>query len=364
MKETSPAAIPQAQKADPVNLTSRPSEGEPAARRANRIYMRLCWLERGLSIDIKEFGEDIRSMLTDASAPSTAQPAVQGEARALMWKTLAEAFTRSADWLDKGLLHGPARTHPLVGTGDYRLASEGLQLLAALAALPVEPSPVQAKPIDEAWLPIETAPRDGTRFLASDGRVVRLVRWADEHDRLPIGDEPGGVWPSLPHWWQPLPPLPVPPVGCAEAQKQDKPEPGAQAKVQPEPRESIASRQVGRIERELEDFCLWLIESGLQWVANELASRVVILPSGSVAEASKRDEPNPVPAPATPAAQGVPDTAMEVLRELVRCLDDEPRPFATRRTEWVRHLNNLLIRARTLTSASDAAPAGQNGSQP
>lgn len=36
---------------------------------------------------------------------------------------LADAFERSADWLDKGVLHGPKRTHPLVGTADYRKAA-------------------------------------------------------------------------------------------------------------------------------------------------------------------------------------------------------------------------------------------------
>ena len=36
---------------------------------------------------------------------------------------LADAFERSADWLDKGVLHGSKRTHPLVGTADYRKAS-------------------------------------------------------------------------------------------------------------------------------------------------------------------------------------------------------------------------------------------------
>jgi hypothetical protein len=35
---------------------------------------------------------------------------------------LAQAFERSADWLDKGVLTGSKRTHPLVGTADYRRA--------------------------------------------------------------------------------------------------------------------------------------------------------------------------------------------------------------------------------------------------
>lgn len=47
------------------------------------------------------------------------------------WHRLADAFQRSAEWLDKGLLAGPNRTHPLVGTADYKLAADGLRMLAA-----------------------------------------------------------------------------------------------------------------------------------------------------------------------------------------------------------------------------------------
>jgi len=35
---------------------------------------------------------------------------------------LADAFERSANWLEHGVLAGPARTHPLVGLADYRRA--------------------------------------------------------------------------------------------------------------------------------------------------------------------------------------------------------------------------------------------------
>lgn len=42
---------------------------------------------------------------------------------------LADAFERSADWLDKGTLAGTARTHPLVGTADYRQAAALLRRL-------------------------------------------------------------------------------------------------------------------------------------------------------------------------------------------------------------------------------------------
>jgi hypothetical protein len=57
------------------------------------------------------------------------------------------------------------------------------------------------------WQPIETAPMDGTWFLAycelSD--IPRVVRWADKYDRLPIG-ESTVCWTSRPTHWMPLPP--------------------------------------------------------------------------------------------------------------------------------------------------------------
>lgn len=59
------------------------------------------------------------------------------------------------------------------------------------------------------WQPIETAPKDGTWFLACcrDGIVPRLVRWADRYDRLPIGND-HAVWSSLPTHWLPIPDTP------------------------------------------------------------------------------------------------------------------------------------------------------------
>lgn len=47
---------------------------------------------------------------------------------------LANAFERSADWLLKGHLHGPARTHPLVGLADYQQAAAILRAAAFLWA--------------------------------------------------------------------------------------------------------------------------------------------------------------------------------------------------------------------------------------
>lgn len=58
---------------------------------------------------------------------------------------LADAFQRSADFLDSGRLTGSARTHPLVGTADYRAAAAALRELAALRAS----SPAERQPLHE-----------------------------------------------------------------------------------------------------------------------------------------------------------------------------------------------------------------------
>lgn len=66
-------------------------------------------------------------------------------------------------------------------------------------------------------------------------------------------------------------------------------------------------RQVDLIERALEEFAMWLNESGLQHVAREMASRVVILPlpPGESAGAQKPNKPEPESAEAQVVAQPV-----------------------------------------------------------
>lgn len=63
---------------------------------------------------------------------------------------------------------------------------------------------------DDAWQPIETAPRDGTRFLAFSpfgSQRMDIVSWNDEADSW--ADFSGAWWPGgdLTHWQ----PLPAPP---------------------------------------------------------------------------------------------------------------------------------------------------------
>ena len=56
------------------------------------------------------------------------------------------------------------------------------------------------------WQPIETAPKDGTWFLAKCdlSSTPRVVRWADKYDRLPTG-KVSETWASLPTHWMSLP---------------------------------------------------------------------------------------------------------------------------------------------------------------
>ena len=63
------------------------------------------------------------------------------------------------------------------------------------------------------WLPIDTAPQDGTEILASDYDAIEIVSWKVRHglwqDWVHWFDRDGRI--MFPSWWQPLPghpPLP------------------------------------------------------------------------------------------------------------------------------------------------------------
>jgi hypothetical protein len=58
------------------------------------------------------------------------------------------------------------------------------------------------KPVFGQWQPTETAPRDGTQFLAAFEKDVFLVRWD------PCW-EMGPTFPSPPDFWMPLPKPPA-----------------------------------------------------------------------------------------------------------------------------------------------------------
>ena len=83
----------------------------------------------------------------------------------------------------------------------------------------------QAKPVQpsDPWLPIETAPKDGTEIIMSNGKDVSAGSWFKGHDGTydrdgaPNCDEKdacwmdwsGGMLPEPTHW-MPLPPAPQP----------------------------------------------------------------------------------------------------------------------------------------------------------
>jgi transcriptional regulator with XRE-family HTH domain len=82
----------------------------------------------------------------------------------------------------------------------------------ARAALSVLEPRIEALERELAWQPIETAPKDGTRFLATDGVNVTVVEWKVYNGR----------WEKLTGWnhlygarwngpvaWRPLPPPPT-----------------------------------------------------------------------------------------------------------------------------------------------------------
>ena len=63
------------------------------------------------------------------------------------------------------------------------------------------------------WLPIDTAPRDGTEILASDYDAIEIVSWDEQWDEQDAWwgwfTRDGQI--MFPSWWQPLPdhpPLP------------------------------------------------------------------------------------------------------------------------------------------------------------
>jgi hypothetical protein len=110
----------------------------------------------------------------------------------------------------------------LVDAADKRVLWGGIKcdsaanarLIAAcnpetMRALLAELDRLRSASRQEGWQPIADAPKDGTRFLAvCDTGLVRLVRWDDKWDRFPIGDEPGGCWPTAPTHYMPLPAAP------------------------------------------------------------------------------------------------------------------------------------------------------------
>ncbi len=87
--------------------------------------------------------------------------------------------------------HGMSLTAPLMDEWP-------VDVLARAAIAAAEPR----------WQPVETAPKDGRRFLVSDGAAVATVWWSAEADEW-IGYDTEGAFGAVTHWM----PLPPPPAG-------------------------------------------------------------------------------------------------------------------------------------------------------
>ncbi len=68
---------------------------------------------------------------------------------------------------------------------------------------------VAAAYLDAGWKPIQTAPRDGSWFVACavspEFSVAKVVHFDDEHDRFPITGLRDEAWARAPTHWMPLP---------------------------------------------------------------------------------------------------------------------------------------------------------------
>ena len=68
-----------------------------------------------------------------------------------------------------------------------------------------------APALSDAWQPIETAPKDGTAILVSEGRFIHCVEWNDEYEWWAVDDNKFGPFRlrgTAPTHWMRLPPPP------------------------------------------------------------------------------------------------------------------------------------------------------------
>ena len=123
-------------------------------------------------------------------------------------EALAQAEQEPVAWMDKD--------------GDVLSASivDG----KGLRNIPLYTTPPKLKPLT-GWQPIETAPRDGTEILMTNGVDVSSGQWLSEYggtydqEGAPNGDGcdagwtdwSGGMQPDPTHW-MPLPPPPIEPA--------------------------------------------------------------------------------------------------------------------------------------------------------
>lgn len=96
-----------------------------------------------------------------------------------------------------------------------------------MAALPPKSSPASVgQPMPAEWMPISSAPRDGTRILLFNGREVSAGAWMPvrkndpDAEKYPWSVYDNDVWQMVNAWtdgkygashWMPLPKPPEPP---------------------------------------------------------------------------------------------------------------------------------------------------------
>jgi hypothetical protein len=140
---------------------------------------------------------------TSPATPSPSSP-VPAELPAAVAASLAQMVI---EWVEGGIKSGEDWKSGLAPIIDKRLHR--------LLSLPASGG---------AWLPIETAPKDGTRVLLANGEFVGIARWLSDYqcranapmggwvDDLNNGGPEDHDWPTR---WQPLP---APPSATSDAE--------------------------------------------------------------------------------------------------------------------------------------------------
>jgi hypothetical protein len=133
-------------------------------------------------------------------AADAARDGVEREARNEPTSSDVERMREALEWYGE-----QARLARLIHSegdaGRHALAEDGGKRARAILA---ERSAARSEPSTAGWLPISTAPKDGTRILTKlDHPVtpVQIARWQHLEWRLDNNN-----WPCYPLGWQPLPP--------------------------------------------------------------------------------------------------------------------------------------------------------------